>query len=346
MAYITFQPSDYFNTKLYTGTGSSNAQTGVGFQPDWLWIKDRDSGSNSHIITDAIRGTNKIIFTDSNGVELTDANRVTSFNSDGFTVGTDGSTNTNTNDYVSWNWKANGQGSSNTDGTINTTYTSASTTSGFSICQWTGSGANATIGHGLGVVPKMIMVKNLATTDSWNVYHESMGNNKRVFLDTTGDQSTTSDAWNSTSPTTSVFSVGTNTGTNKSGDALIAYCFAEIKGFSRIGFYTGNGSVSGPFVYTGFKPAFVLFKEYTGDGSANWVIQDSKRVGFNPNNNRIYPNDSAAENTSSFRIDMLSNGFKLTSNDGDANQSGNDFLYMAFAEHPFVSSNNVPVTAR
>ena len=346
MAYITFQPSDYFNTKLYTGTGSSNAQTGVGFQPDWLWIKDRDSGSNSHIITDAIRGTNKIIFTDSNGVELTDANRVTSFNSDGFTVGTDGSTNTNTNDYVSWNWKANGQGSSNTDGTINTTYTSASTTSGFSICQWTGSGANATIGHGLGVVPKMIMVKNLATTDSWNVYHESMGNNKRVFLDTTGDQSTTSDAWNSTSPTTSVFSVGTNTGTNKSGDALIAYCFAEIKGFSRIGFYTGNGSVSGPFVYTGFKPAFVLFKEYTGDGSANWVIQDSKRAGFNPNNNRIYPNDAAAENTSSFRIDMLSNGFKLTSNDGDANQSGNDFLYMAFAEHPFVSSNNVPVTAR
>jgi hypothetical protein len=346
MAYITFQPSDYFNTKLYTGTGSSNAQTGVGFQPDWLWIKDRDSGSNSHIITDAIRGTNKIIFTDSNGVELTDANRVTSFNSDGFTVGTDGSTNTNTNDYVSWNWKANGQGSSNTDGTINTTYTSASTTSGFSICQWTGSGANATIGHGLGVVPKMIMVKNLATTDSWNVYHESMGNNKRVFLDTTGDQSTTSDAWNSTSPTTSVFSVGTNTGTNKSGDALIAYCFAEIKGFSRIGFYTGNGSVSGPFVYTGFKPAFVLFKEYTGAGDANWVIQDSKRVGFNPNNNRIYPNDAAAENTSSFRIDMLSNGFKLTSNDGDANQSGNDFLYMAFAEHPFVSSNNVPVTAR
>ena len=346
MAYITFQPSDYFNTKLYTGTGSSNAQTGVGFQPDWLWIKDRDSGSNSHIITDAIRGTNKIIFTDSNGVELTDANRVTSFNSDGFTVGTDGSTNTNTNDYVSWNWKANGQGSSNTDGTINTTYTSASTTSGFSICQWTGSGANATIGHGLGVVPKMIMVKNLATTDSWNVYHESMGNNKRVFLDTTGDQSTTSDAWNTTSPTTSVFSVGTNTGTNKSGDALIAYCFAEIKGFSRIGFYTGNGSVSGPFVYTGFKPAFVLFKEYTGAGDANWVIQDSKRVGFNPNNNRIYPNDAAAENTSSFRIDMLSNGFKLTSNDGDANQSGNDFLYMAFAEHPFVSSNNVPVTAR
>ena len=346
MAYITFQPSDYFNTKLYTGTGSSNAQTGVGFQPDWLWIKDRDSGSNSHIITDAIRGTNKIIFTDSNGVELTDANRVTSFNSDGFTVGTDGSTNTNTNDYVSWNWKANGQGSSNTDGTINTTYTSASTTSGFSICKWTGSGANATIGHGLGVVPKMIMVKNLATTDSWNVYHESMGNNKRVFLDTTGDQSTTSDAWNSTSPTTSVFSVGTNTGTNKSGDALIAYCFAEIKGFSRIGFYTGNGSVSGPFVYTGFKPAFVLFKEYTGAGDANWVIQDSKRVGFNPNNNRLFPNDSAAENTSSFRIDMLSNGFKLTSNDGDANQSGNDFLYMAFAEHPFVSSNNVPVTAR
>ena len=346
MAYITFQPSDYFNTKLYTGTGSSNAQTGVGFQPDWLWIKDRDSGSNSHIITDAIRGTNKIIFTDSNGVELTDANRVTSFNSDGFTVGTDGSTNTNTNDYVSWNWKANGQGSSNTDGTINTTYTSASTTSGFSICQWTGSGANATIGHGLGVVPKMIMVKNLATTDSWNVYHESMGNNKRVFLDTTGDQSTTSDAWNTTSPTTSVFSVGTNTGTNKSGDALIAYCFAEIKGFSRIGFYTGNGSVSGPFVYTGFKPAFVLFKEYTGAGDANWVIQDSKRVGFNPNNNRLFPNDSAAENTSSFRIDMLSNGFKLTSNDGDANQSGNDFLYMAFAEHPFVSSNNVPVTAR
>jgi len=346
MAYITFQPQDYFSNKLYTGNDTTQSITGVGFQPDWVWIKDRDA-SNNHELFDAVRGATKRIYTDTADAQDTNSNSLTSFDSDGFSVGSNNSNNDSNHKYASWNWKANGQGSSNTDGSINTTYTSANTTSGFSIVKYTGTGSNATVGHGLGSVPKMIIVKCLDQTHWWFTYHVSLGNTKHITLNTTNDQSGASAAyWNNTTPTSSVFSIGTDTGVNQSGQDYIAYCFAEKKGFSKIGKYRGNGNADGPFVYTGFKPAFVLFKEYSGAGDANWVIQDSKRVGFNPNNNRLFPNDSAAENTSSFRIDMLSNGFKLRSSDGDANEDGNDFLYIAFAEHPVVSSNGVPAVAR
>jgi len=342
MAYITFQPSDYFNTLLYTGNNTDNrAITGVGFQPDWTWIKLRNT-SQQHELYDAVRGANKPINSNTNAVQTTETNKLKSFDSDGFTLGTSTSVNKIYN-YVAWNWKANGAGSSNTDGSVTSTV-SANTTSGFSIVKYTNpsSGSPFTVGHGLGAAPKMIMIKNITgSAQNWGVYHVGPGFGKYLQLNTTIDQATANLV---TATSTTTFS--TYYDHHSSGVDLIAYCFAEIKGYSKIGFYRGNGNADGPFVYTGFKPAFVLFKEYTGAGDANWVIQDSKRVGFNPNNNRLFPNDSAAENTSSFRIDMLSNGFKLTSNDGDANQSGNDFLYMAFAEHPFVSSNNVPVTAR
>ena len=228
MAYITFQPNDYFNTKLYTGTGSSNAQTGVGFQPDWLWIKDRDSSSNSHVITDAIRGTNKIIFSDNNGAETTDANRVTSFDSDGFTVGTDGSTNTNTNDYVAWNWRASGtSGSSNSDGSITSTV-SANTTAGFSIVTYTGTGANATVGHGLGSAPGLILFKQRSDTQKWIVHHQSLGATKSLHLDTT-EAEQTSTFMNDTAPTSSVFSLGTIVNNNSIRRNLCSLLFRREK---------------------------------------------------------------------------------------------------------------------
>jgi len=343
MAYTTINKStDYFNTKTWTGTGSSNALTGVGFQPDWTWIKQR-GGTTDHHLYDAIRGVTKALASNTNEAENTKATGLTAFGSDGFTLGADSGVNGSSNTYVGWNWKAGGAGSSNTDGSVTSTV-SANTTSGFSIVKYTNpsSGSPFTVGHGLGAAPKMIMIKNITgSTQNWGVYHVASGFGKYLQLNTTIDEAT-ANLVTATSNTT----FSTYYDHHTAGVDLIAYCFAEIKGFSKIGFYRGNGNADGAFAYTGFKPAFVLFKEYTGAGDANWVIQDSKRVGFNPNNNRIYPNDSAAENTSSFRIDMLSNGFKLRSSDGDANENGNNFLYLAFAEAPLVGSNNVPCTAR
>jgi len=346
MAYISFKPSDHFNTKLYSGNGSTNAQTGVGFQPGWIWIKNRDGGggSHDHYVFDQVRGTTKYLRPNETNGQGT-ASGVTSFDSDGFTLGSSDGMNENGRTFVSWNWKANGQGSSNTDGTINTLYTSANTTSGFSVSTWNGTGSNGTIGHGLGKVPKMLIIKRTDGTQAWMVYHTAPGNNSEGQI-TTSAFSASSTAWQDTDPTSSVFYVSGSAGdsVNASGYAYVGYAFAEVKGFSKIGKYVGNGSADGPFIYTGFKPAFVMFKNYQSNGD-NWVIQDNKREGFNPNNRRIFPNDSAEENTSAFRIDMVSNGFKLVSSDSDANASEN-FLYMAFAEEPLVSSNNIPATAR
>ncbi len=348
MAYISFQPKDYFNTNFYTGNNTDNrAITGIGFQPDFTWIKLANA-TQQHELFDAVRGANKPLNSNTNAAETTETNKLKSFDSDGFTLGTSTSVNKNYY-YISQNWKAGGgQGSSNTDGSINTTYTSASTTSGFSICKWTGSGANATIGHGLGVVPKMIMVKNLATTDSWNVYHESIGNNKRVFLDTSGAESTTSDAWNTTSPTTSVFSVGTNTGTNKSGDALIAYCFAEKKGFSKFGSYVGNGNFDGAFIFCGFKPKFLMTKYAFTGGTGGWLMYNASLNTVNKDqffHHEANTDASWVDNTD--RVDFLSNGFKFRdSTNSDSNTNGGTYIYMAFAEAPFVASNGTPATAR
>ena len=340
MAYISFQPKDYFNTKLYTGNGSTNAITGVGFQPDFTWIKQR-SATRSHMLFDAIRGATYRLSSDTNEANGQYSTSLTAFNTDGFTLGAFNDVNASSGTFASWNWLANGTGSSNNVGSVASTV-SANTTSGFSIVKYTNpsSGSPFTVGHGLGAAPKMIMIKNLSSAQTWGVYHVSVGFGKYLRLDTTNDQANANLITATSATTFSAYQDHHST-----GNELIAYCFAEVKGFSKFGFYTGNGNVNGPFVYTGFKPAFVLFKEYSGAGDANWVIQDSKRAGFNPNNNRVYPNDSAAENTSSFRIDMLSNGFKLRSSDGDANENGNNFLFMAFAEHPLVASNGTPATA-
>jgi len=346
MAYTTINKSSaYFNTKLYTGTGSSNAITGVGHAPNWTWIKNRAT-TDMHSLFDAVRGATKRISTSNNSAQATEAQDLKAFGSDGFTVGTSGAVNSSNVNYVSWNWKANGQGSSNTAGTINSTYTSANTTSGFSIVQYTGNASQAqTVGHGLGVAPKLIIFKSLTSTDDWSICCPSvLGLDGRLTLNTTAANSVGDNTfWNSAAPSSTLFSLGNNSRANASGKTIIAYCFADVTGFSNVGSYIGNGSASGTFVYTGFKPAFVMFKK--SSGTDNWRIIDNKRLGYNPNNAFLFPNITQAESNLT-RIDLVSNGFKLRTTDAGDNANGQTYIYMAFAEAPLVGSNNVPATAR
>ena len=347
MAYTTInKPTDYFNTVLYTGDGAaSKSITGVGFEPNFIWIKGR-SGADNHNLFDNVRGVQKVLRSNLTDAEVTYSNSLLSFDTDGFTVGTHTPVNRSGGTIVSWNWLGGGAGSSNTDGSI-TSSVSANTTSGFSIVSYTGTGANATIGHGLGVAPSMIITKTRSITQNWFVYHKSLGETKAIYLDLTNTPTTTSTAWNNTAPTSSVFSVGTEAGTNSSGATLIAYCFAEKKGYSKFGSYTGNGSTDGTFVYTGFKPAWVVVKSTSAGNNNNWMMHDNKRITYNPNNSHIYADLSNAEVTgSSFPIDILSNGFKLRNTNGGWNLNANNYIYMAFAEAPIVGTNNVPATSR
>jgi hypothetical protein len=340
MAYTTIKkPSDYFNTVTYTGDGTSSRNiTGVGFQPDLLWIKNRDI-TQWHFLFDAVRGVSKALFSNVTNAESTQASTQTAFLSDGFTVGNDVASNGNGNGIVSWNWLGANGTASNTDGSITSTV-SANTTSGFSIVSYTGNETTgATVGHGLSSTPKMIILKNRNSTDDWVVYHESLGNTQSIRLNLTNASATTPASFNNTSPTSSVFTLGDWTGVN--GSSMIAYCFAEKQGFSKFGSYTGNGSTDGTFVYTGFKPAFVIFKNTTNTN--NWSIRDNKRDSFNAGDSNLFANLSDAESSSN-DIDFLSNGFKLRNAGGNWNTSGNTYIYMAFAEEPLVGDN--PATAR
>ena len=355
MAYTTIdKPTDYFNTKLYTGTGSSHAVSGIGFQPDWVWIKCRDDTHN-HQVFDSVRGVHKRMRTDTNGAETTSSESLKSFDSDGFTLGTQSNVNASAsgdNSFVAWNWLAGtsftndasstGIGSIDSAGSVNTD-------AGFSIVSYTGTGSNATVGHGLGVTPKMIIVKDRSAAKNWTVYHIGVGNDKDILLDVTNAENT-STAWNNTTPSSSVFSIGTLGNVNTSSNNYIAYCFAEKKGFSKFGSYTGNGqSEDGPFIYTGFKPAFVIVKKYDSTGG-NWVMWDNKRSDVpnaNVNDQVLYPNEPNAELSSATReIDTLSNGFKIRGEGGNINADADNFIYMAFAENPLVGTNNIPATAR
>jgi hypothetical protein len=341
--YTTINKStDHFNTKLYTGNGSTNAQTGVGFQPDFTWLKAR-SESEYHFLYDAVRGATKGISSDLSAAEATYSDGLTAFASDGFTLGSSNGINRSGTTYASWNWKAGGgQGSSNTDGSINTTYTSANTTSGFSIVTYSGNAtAGATVGHGLGVTPKMILIKNRNNSGwSWRVYHKSLGATKNLRLDTDVADATSSIEFNNTEPTSTVFSVGTSTGVNESSNNYLAYCFAEKTGYSKFGSYVGNNNSNGTFVYTGFKPAFIMMKSTAAN--ENWTIYDNKRASFNPSTVRLHPNLNNAE-SSSTDLDLLSNGFKLRTTGGNSNDG--TLIYMAFGQS-LVGSNNVPCTAR
>nr|BAR15200.1 hypothetical protein [uncultured Mediterranean phage uvMED] len=344
MAYTTINKSTaHFNTKLYTGNGSTgNAQTGVGFQPDMTWLKNRNT-TNDHELFDAVRGATKTIYPNRNDAEYTNASgSLTSFDSDGFTVGNGDGANKSGSGIVSWNWKANGQGSSNTDGSINTTYTSANTTAGFSIVKYTGTGSVATVGHGLGVAPKMMLIRILGDVNDWQVYHQSIGNTHKLNLNTTEGSSDQINRWNDTSPTSSVFTLGGHSSVNANGSTYIAYCFAEKTGYSKFGSYVGNGNADGSFIYTGFKPAWVMLKKT--NNTESWLIMDNKRQGYNPENEYLIADLNNAEGTPN-HIDLLSNGFKLTSTGGGFNGSGDTFIYMAFGQS-LVGSNNVPCTAR
>ena len=340
MAYTTINKhTDYINTVLYTGTGSELAITGVGFQPDWTWIKRRDAVANGGMF-DVLRGVTKLISSSQTDAEQTLAQSLKSFDSDGFTLGTgpNGYVNTSSSATVAWNWKAGGAGSANSDGSISSTV-SVNTTAGFSIVKWTGTAANATVGHGLGAVPKMIIVKNLADSTNWNVYHQGVGNDGSLYLNSTQGKETYQPFWNNTTPTSSVFTVGSDGATNGSGDNMIAYCFVEKTGYSKFGTYYGNGAADGAFVYTGFRPQFTLIKPLA---TQNWQIHDTKRDGYNVKNDNLSPNNTAAEADNQF-MDILSNGFKLRSSTYSA--SSTTYIYMAFGQS-LVGSNNVPCTAR
>jgi hypothetical protein len=334
----------------------------VGFQPDLIWVKSRSDVSNSNLI-DSVRGVKKHVSSSSTNVEDTEggSNGLSSFDSDGFTwsgvnTGT-GTVNANSTTYVGWSWKAGGTAVSNTVGDI-ASQVSANTDSGFSIVSYTGNGtAGATVGHGLGVTPQVIIVKNRDFADVWVVGHHKLNNGTNpfsyeIYLDLDSAEGVASGAWNSTSPASSVFTVGSGNVSNKSGDGIVAYCFAEVKGYSKFGSYTGNGNTDGPFVYTGFKPAFVMIKNASA-GSTDWYLYDNKRggpaSGVYGNNNKFFlkPNSSAAEGNESF--DMYSNGFKIKISNSFLNGSGNTLIYMAFAEQPFVTSTtngSIPATAR
>ena len=456
-------PELYFQTKLYTGTGSSNAITLDGsenMQPDFVWCKNRAS-TKYHGLYDSVRGTgtSKSLTSNSNEAEGANANYInlTSFDSDGFTLGATSNTNqinTSGENHVAWNWKAGGTapaityvvkvvsdsgnkyrfddfgtsavtldlqeggtytfdqsdssnathplrfytaadksggeyttgvttsgtagssgaktvitvaasaptlyyqcsshsamggqantnstfGSSNFGGSIQSTV-SANTTAGFSIISYTGTGSVGTVAHGLGVIPKMIIFKNRTTASNWLVYADAIGNTKNLYLDATNAEHDRSDTFNDTSPTSSVFTVGT-ADLNTSGNSIIAYCFADVKGYSKVGgSYTGNGNADGTFVYTGFKPAWLMIKANRDEA---WYLFDNKRLGYNVDNNYLLPNLTNAEGTTDY-IDFTSNGFKIRYNGAGINHSGTSNYYMAFAESPLVNSNGVPNNAR
>ena len=330
------KPSDYFNTITWTGDGTTKDITGVGFQPDWVWAKKR-SATGFNALADSVRGGTKNIFTNSSGAEETSATDwILSFASDGFGVNSGGNLNQSSATYVAWNWLAdNTSGSSNTDGSITSTV-SANTTSGFSIVSFTSTGSTSTVGHGLGVTPDIYIIKNRSAVEPWFVYTTKIDGSLDYLRLNQADGKVD---FGLSAPTSSVFS--TDNGSN--GNNIIAYCFAEKKGFSKFGSYTGNGNTDGTFVYTGFKPAWVMTKRT--DSISSWDMHDTKRDTYNVASKHLLAEDSGAEGNTAI-LDILSNGFKFRSSNGDRNASGGTYIYMAFAENPFTTSTGIPTTAR
>ena len=333
MAYTTIDnPELYFQTKLYTGTGGSQSLTFDGsedMQPDWIWVKDRGRSGYNHVLNDSVRGVTKYIRSNLTNAEATISDAITSFDSDGFTLGSDSSNgehNVSSQTYVAWCWKE-------------------SPTAGFDILTFTGNASgNQTISHNLSAVPKWWNIKRLDQNSNWCTYHVGLGGaDHNVFLNITSSNQTDTGIWNNTLPTSSVFSVGNNIDANGNGASHIYYGWAEKQGFSKFGSYTGNGNSDGPMIVTGMRPAWIMIKRF--DSTGNWFIHDNKRVSFNVNNKYISANDNASEQTFT-ALDMLSNGFKLRTSGTGYNASSGTYIYMAFAESPFVNSNGVPTNAK
>ena len=358
MAYTTIDdPSAYFTTVLYTGTSDDSVKTVTNdanagdFKPDWLWIKAR-SGSyatRDHALYDSNRGATKRLESNATDAEATDSNNV--FNTNGFTLTSNYSINGPSTNYVGWQWKCNGgTTASNTDGSITSTV-QANTTAGFSIVTYTGNGTEgATFGHGLGATPDLVIVKGRADADNWAVFNgTSTTNSRSLHLDTTDAEIPVSSYnfwnlyWDETRPSSTVVTLGVDSKVNKNSGTKVAYCFRSIQGYSKIGKYIGNGNANGTFVHLGFKPAWVMTKRT--DTANGWPISDNARNPFNVVDISSYANSASDANTVSNHYDSVSNGFKLRGTSTGWNTSGGTYIYIAFAEHPFVSSKGVPTTA-
>jgi len=349
MAYTTInKPTDHVISDGYTGT-SGNINVNIGFQPDLIWIKNKNNGYN-HVLVDSVRGNTKVLEPSTSDAEGTCTEGVTAINSTGYTIGANTSSGGfeddfngtyNSPSYASWNWKGGTTSGITTNGSTDTTPSSYSfnQTSGISILKYAGSGSTPTkIAHGLGVAPKLIIVKNLSGTADWVVGHQSMEWTKYIYLSSTAASVTAGGAaWENTAPDTVNFTVGDNTQINASGSNYIAYCFSEVVGFSSFGKYTGNGNTDGTFCYTGFKPAIVLCKRT--NGTSAWGIFDNKRDPLNTVNKTLFPNSATSEDASTVRMDFLSNGFKHRTTDTAWNGSGDEYIWIAFAAEPLVGDN-------
>jgi len=328
MAYTTIDdPSAYFQAKLHTGTGSEQAVSGIGFAPNWVWIKSR-SDAHDHFIHDTVRGATKRLNSLNTDAEATVAEGLKSFDSDGFTMGTNGNINEDDETFVSWNWKETAD-------------------AGFDIVSYTGSGSAKTVAHNLGVKPDVIICKSISGAEEWRPYFSALGATYGMRLNGTNAKDDDAGYWNDVEPTSSVFTVGTNAGTNGDGVTFIAYCFSAKQGYSHFGSYTGNANADGPFIYTGFKPAFFIYKSSTTAGE-EWKILDSKRDPINRGSQRnlnVHTNTSESDDANSIG-EFVSNGVKIRSAHNNINKSGDKFIYLAFAENPLVTSKGIPATAR
>ena len=329
MAYTTIDdPESYFQTELWGGTDGSHQINFSGtndMQPDFVWIKEK--GTNFHLIFDSVRGTTKYWKTNVNEAQITNTNSLTAFGSDSFTIGSEGAVNAGGVNFIGWSWKE-------------------SATAGFDILTYVGNHTSGrTVSHNLSAVPHMMIIKNLNSAEKPAVYHKGVDTSSpEDYLMVLSDGSARYNDLsflNDTAPTSSIFTLGNTQGISESGSTMVAYLWTSIQGFSKFGSYEGNGNVDGTFVYTGFKPAFIIVKNV--DASDSWRMFDNKRLGYNPDNNYLYPNATSSPSTDNI-IDILSNGFKLRKTD-DVN-AANTYIYMAFAEAPFVNSNGVPCTAR
>ena len=344
MAYSTIDdPSLHFNTILYSGNETGRTLTGVGFQPDFTWIKQRNR-SDPHILVDSVRGGTKELSVERISAEHTEAQGLQSFNSDGFVLGTHVDVNRNSTTFVAWNWKAGGSASNNTDGTV-TVSLSVNTTAGFSVGTYTGTSANNTFGHGLGAIPDWLMIKNRSSgSRKWALWHKNLtGTNKYLAIDRSDGEQTDTATWQNTAHTSTVFASGGSGEVNQGSENFVCYAWTSIKGFSKFGSYKGNGNADGPMIYTGFKPAWIMTKQI--DGSSSWILHDNKRDPINPIDEFFTAEEGdAVGDLDSF--DLLSNGFKVRTSNGDRNSDTNTFVYWAFAESPIVNSNGVPNNAK
>ena len=345
MAYSTIDdPTLYFNTVLYAGTGSEQTVSGVNFSPGLTWLKSRSNGQ-PNVLSDSVRGGNKQLYSADTQAETTYGQYLKSFNSDGFVLGTDSGINQSSQTFVSWNWKAGGSASNNTDGN-KTISLSVNTTAGFSVGTYAGTGQDSTIGHGLGAVPDWLMIKNRSSgSRKWQLWHNGLtGTNKYLAIDRSDAELTDSASWDNTAHSNTVWNTYGSGEANQNGENFVCYAWTSIQGFSKFGSYTGNANADGPFIYTGFKPAWIMTKQINGGSS--WIVHDNKRDPINAVTEYFTVEEPDAAGTLANSFDLCSNGFKVRTSNGDRNSSGDSFAYWAFAESPLVNSEGIPNNAR